>query len=332
MTTKKPFYEPATHLAWWKAWFEIFLGCTILGAAFVYFINPYNLVPGGVYGASIVVHNLFPSLMVGTIGYFFDIPLLIISVLLLGSKLGIRTLLAALTTPLIMNIMTELSYPTPEAIESLDPALLLGGRLNMSNHLILAVAMGSLMSGVGCALIARNQATSGGTDIVAMIIQKYTGMKFSFAILIADGIVVLFGLLVIGLGIGSQLPVEENKVYLSLYSLICIYINSRAVAFVLNGNKDDKILFIISDQPLEELREYILKTLDRTATCIKSSGLFSNDDKKMLFLVVSNKECESTKRKVKEVDPNAFVVITDAYNIYGDGWKPLPNKHDIEAV
>ena len=85
------FLEPATHREWWLSWFGIFAGCTILAAGFVFFINPYNIVPGGVYGASIVLHNLFPSIQVGTFGYMFDIPLLILSVVLLGSKLGSRT-------------------------------------------------------------------------------------------------------------------------------------------------------------------------------------------------------------------------------------------------
>ena len=81
---------------------------------------PIILVPGGVYGASIVLHNLFPSIQVGTFGYMFDIPLLILSVLLLGAKLGIRTIVAALLTPLLMNTMSRLVYPTREALESLD--------------------------------------------------------------------------------------------------------------------------------------------------------------------------------------------------------------------
>ena len=92
------------------AWASIVVGCTILAAGFVFFINPYNIVPGGVYGASIVLHNLFPSIQVGTFGYMFDIPLLILSVLLLGAKLGIRTIVAALLTPLLMNTMSRLVY------------------------------------------------------------------------------------------------------------------------------------------------------------------------------------------------------------------------------
>ena len=101
------------------SWIQILAGCTILAAGFVFFINPYNIVPGGVYGASIVLHNLFPSIQVGTFGYMFDIPLLILSVIFLGAKLGGRTIAAALTTPLLMNLISRLAYPSKEACPSI---------------------------------------------------------------------------------------------------------------------------------------------------------------------------------------------------------------------
>ena len=165
------------------SWAKIFLGCTFLAAGFVFFINPYNIVPGGVYGASIVLHNLFPSIQVGTFGYMFDIPLLLLSVWLLGAKLGARTIVAALTTPLIMNVMSKLIYPTQEALEQLDPAQMLGGCLNMSDHLMLTSIIGAVVIGIGSGLVVCNQATTGGTDIVAMILQKYAGIRFSTAIM-----------------------------------------------------------------------------------------------------------------------------------------------------
>lgn len=155
-----------------------FVGCTILAAGFVYFINPYNLVPGGVYGASIVLHNLFPSIQVGTFGYMFDIPLLIISVLVLGAKLGARTIVAALFTPLAMNVLSLLSYPSEEALHQLDPTQLLGGSLNMSDHLMLTSVIGAVVIGIGCGIVVRSRATTGGTDIVAMILQKYCHIRF----------------------------------------------------------------------------------------------------------------------------------------------------------
>ena len=306
------------------------MGCTIMAAGFVYFINPYNIVPGGVYGASIVLHNLFPSIQVGTFGYMFDIPLLLLSVWLLGAKLGARTIVAALTTPLIMNVMSKLIYPTQEALEQLDPAQMLGGCLNMSDHLMLTSIIGAVVIGIGSGLVVCNQATTGGTDIVAMILQKYAGIRFSTAIMLADATVVLFGLLVIGFGIGSAEDVTQPSWHLSFYSLISIFVTSRVIAYVINGAKNDKIIFVISDQKMEDLHRYILEDMDRSATRIKSSGLYSGKEKEMLFMVVSYKEVNGVKHKIKEVDPKAFVVVTDAYDTFGEGWKQLPSANELQ--
>ena len=90
------------------SWLGILTGCAIMAAGFVFFVNPYNFVPGGVYGASIVMHNIFPSVQVGTFGYMFDVPLLITSLLLLGKGLGARTIVASLFTPLVMNVISKL--------------------------------------------------------------------------------------------------------------------------------------------------------------------------------------------------------------------------------
>ena len=313
-----------------RAWLSILLGCTILASGFVFFINPYNIVPGGVYGASIVLHNLFPSIQVGTFGYMFDIPLLILSVVLLGAKLGTRTIAAALTTPLIMNVISKLVYPTQEALEKLDPAQLLGGTLNMSDHLMLTSVIGAAVIGVGTGIVVRNQATTGGTDIVGMLLQKYAHIRFSNAILLADGTVVCFGLLVIGFGIGSANDVSQPSWHLSLYSLIAIFVTSRVIAFMINGAKNDKLIFVISDRHLEDLRQYILRDLDRTGTSIKSSGVYTGEDKEMLFLVISYKEVTGLKLKIKEVDPTAFVVVTDAYDTFGAGWKELPSPNEVQ--
>lgn len=313
-----------------RGWVSIFVGCIILASGFVFFINPYGIVPGGVYGASIVLQSLFPSIQVGTFGYMFDIPLLILSVLLLGAKLGARTIVAALTTPLIMNVMSRLSYPTQEALEALDPAQLLGGCLNMTDDLMLTTIVGAVLIGLGSGIVVRNQATTGGSDIVAMLLQKYAHIRFSSAILMVDAAVVCFGLVVIGFGVGSADDTAQPSWHLSLYSLIAIFIVSRVIAYVINGAKNDKLLFVISDLELEELRKYILEDLDRTATCIKSSGLYTRKNKEMLFLVVSYKEVAGLKLKIKEADPNAFVVVTDAYDTFGAGWKELPSRGDVE--
>lgn len=323
--------KPTFSLKAIKQWALIFIGCTLLAAGYVYFISPYNIVPGGVYGASIVLHNIIPGIQVGTFGYMFDIPLLLLAFAIFGSKFGSRTIVAALYTPGCMNIITKLSFPNEEAMKNLDPSQMLGGILDLSDHLMLASFIGSVFLGVGVGLVVRQQATTGGTDIVAMMIQKYFHIGFSNAVLIADSVVVLSGLLVIGFGIGTGEPDPQGWL-LSLYSLITIYVTSRVLAYTLNGASYNKLIFIILNNHNEQLKEFILKDLDRSATYIQSRGMYSNNEKEMIFLVVPNKDVPLVQSTIHEYDPTAFIVVTDAYDTFGEGFKPLPTKDEIQNI
>ncbi len=314
---------------WWWSWFMIFLGCTLLAAGYVLFINPYNIVPGGVYGAGIVLHNVFPDIQVGTFGYMFDSVLLVIAFICFGPRFGAKTVVAALLTPGLMNIFTKLSYPNEEAMRALDPSQLLGGVLDMSEHLMLTSIVGAVIIGVGVGLVVREQATTGGTDIVAMIFQKYLHINFSHGVLIADSAVVLAGLAVIGFGIGGG---EPQGWQLSFYSLVAIYVSSRVLAYLLDGASYDRIIFIITSHHNEELRRYILEDMERSGTYIKTSGMYTNAEKEMIFLVVPRREMPKVQRAIKEYDPQAFMVVANAYNTFGEGFKPMPEKHELENM
>ena len=183
--------------------------------------------------------------------------------------------------------------------------------------------------GIGQGIVVRQQATTGGTDIVGMLLQKFAGIKFSTGILLADGFVVLSGLAVIGFGIGTG-EAAANGWMLTLYSLITIYISSRVIAYLLDGASYDKLLFIISDHH-EELKRFIIDDLDRSATYIKSKGMYTDSLRDMIFLVVSRKEVRLVQHKIKEIDPKAFVVVTDAYETFGEGFKQFPEKNEIQA-
>ena len=325
----KALLEPMGSWAWWRSWMLIFIGCSIMGAGFVLFVNPYKFVPGGVYGLGIVLHNIFPSVQVGTFGYMFDVPLMIAAMLVFGGRFGTRTVLAALYTPGFMNVLTRLVYPDEAAVESLDPAQLLGDRLDLSNDLLLTCVIGAVVIGVGQGIVVRQQATTGGTDIVAMLLQKFAGIKFSTGIFLADGSVVLAGLAVIGFGLGIG-EAAANGWMLTLYSLITIYISSRVIAYLLDGASYDKLLFIISDHHAE-LKRFIVEDLDRSATYIKAKGMYTERDRDMIFLVVSRKEVHLVQHKIREIDPSAFVVVTDAYDTFGEGFKQFPEKDAIQA-
>ncbi len=306
----------------------IVFGCMMCAAGFVFFINPYNIVPGGVYGMGIVLHNIFPTIQVGTFGYMFDIPLLTIAIILFGKQFGGRTLFAAAITPGLMNILSSIVYPTKEALQSLDPTLLMNGAINLSDHLMLACILGGTVIGTGLGLVVRSNATTGGTDIIAMILNRYLHVPFSRGVLIADSFVVLTGLIVIGFGVGTQSG-EADGWLLSLYSLICIFVTSRVIDYVIDGASYDKLLFIIGNTHSEPLRQYIIGDMERGGTYIKASGMYSNDEKEMIFLVVSRREVAQVQRKIREIDPTLFLVVTDAYDTYGEGFKPFPDKDTI---
>ena len=334
MNLKKQLSELSSP-RWWWSWFMIFLGCTLLAAGYVLFISPYNIVPGGIYGAGIVLHNIFPSIQVGTFGYIFDSVLLVVAFILFGPRFGAKTVVAALTTPGLMNIFTKLVYlNAPEgAMEALDPKYLLGGVLDMTDHLMLTAIVGAVVIGAGVGLVVREQATTGGTDIVAMILQKYCHINFSNGVLIADSAVVIAGLLVIGFGIGTESgEPSANAWQMPFYSLVAIYVSSRVLAYMLDGASYDRIIFIITSHHNEEFRRYILEEMDRSGTYIKTSGMYTNAEKEMIFLVVPRRELVKVQRAIKDYDPQAFMVVANAYNTFGEGFKPMPEKHELENM
>ena len=315
--------ESVTDWRWWSSIGQIVFGCFLVAVAFVVFINPYDLVPGGIYGLALVLHNLFPSIQVGTFGYMFDVPLICTALILFGGTFGGRTIFASFLTPGIMNLLDYLVYPSRAAIEALDPAQLLGGHINLSNDLMLAAIIGGVFSGIGVGIVIRNNAATGGTDITGMLLHKFAKMKFANGVLLSDAIIVLAGLLVIGFGIGTGVP---RGVMLSLYSAVCIFVNAKVLGYTIDGASRDKLLYIICENHSDEMRHYILHDLNRGGTYLKAKGMYTDNDKEMIFLVVNRKEVRTVQQKIKEFDPTAFVVVTDAYDTFGKGFKPFPEE------
>ena len=286
------------------SWIYVFVGSVVLSAGFVLFMNPYRIVPGGVYGAGIVLHYLFPSVQVGTFGLMLDIPLLLVGMKVFGRAFGAKTIFSALLIPLSMNAMTWLFGESPET--------LFGGAMNLSQDMFLPCIFGGVLIGAGTGLIIKSHATSGGTDIIAKLLTRYAHIRFSRGILIVDSCVVLFGMIVLG---DWRLP---------LYSLVTIFVTTRVIDFIVAGASYDKLLFIISDRN-DDIREYILEKMGRGGTFIKSSGMYTGAGREMIFLVVSRSEVSAIKGMIKEIDPQSFVVIVDAHQTYGDGFKAFPD-------
>ena len=289
----------------WFSWVLVTIGAFILAMGFVLFTNPYKIIPGGVYGLGRVLHHLIPSIQTGTFGLLFDVPLTITAILVFGRQFGAKTIYAALITPVFMNAMTSILGENPA-----DGISIISTQFNFSDNVFFAALCGGLLIGVGCGFILRAGATSGGTDIISMLIVKFAKTKFSSAMFLVESTIVIIGMIVLG---DWKLP---------LYSLISIFVCARAIDYVLEGASYDKLLFIISEKK-EELKQYILVDMERGGTYIKSSGMYTGNDKDMIFLVISRREIAAVKEKIRALDPRAFVVVVDAYETYGDGFKPF---------
>ncbi len=287
---------------WFRDWICIVLGAFVLAAGFVLFITPYHIVPGGVYGTGIVLHYLFPQVQVGTFGLMLDIPLLCVALWVFGAKFGTKTIVAALLTPVFMNTLTHFIGE--------DPAAMLAGNIDLSGDVLLSCIFGGVLIGVGMGLILRTHATSGGTDIVAMIVHRFTRMPIARCLLIVDSCVVVLGLIVLK---DWRIP---------LYSLITIYVSTQLVDWVLDGGGSNKLLFILSEKN-EQIRTLIIEKLERGGTYIQSTGMFSMQDKQMIFVVLDRTELPVVQDYIRRIDPRAFLVVMNAHEIYGEGFKPI---------
>lgn len=175
------------------------------------------------------------------------------------------------------------------------------------NDLLLAALYGGVIQGVGIGLVFLGGGTTGGTDMMAAIIQKYL-QHYSIAQImqVIDAGVVLVGMYVFG-------------IHKALYAIIAVYLVTKVSDSLIEGLKFSKAAYIITAKP-KEIADMIMKDLDRGVTGISARGMYSGQDKLMLFCVVNKKEIVMLKEKVDEIDPEAFVIVTDAREVHGEGF------------
>ncbi len=281
---------------WFLSYTLIIVGSFILAASFVLFITPYKIIPGGVYGISIVLHYLFNT-PVGLVALCFDIPLTIIGIRFLGPRFGFKTVVGFSLTAIFTDTLT----------------FFWGFRPLVEGDALLSTIFGGVLAGVGLGLIFKSRATSGGSDIIAMIIAKYTKLPLGMLMIYVDSAIVLVGLLVF----------RDWKI--PLYSWIVIFITGKVIDVILQGVSYDKSLFIISDKH-EEIRDKILNNLDRGGTYIDGHGMYNMAEKRIIFTVVSRRELALLEEYIHEIDPKAFLTVTDATEILGEGFRSLQEK------
>lgn len=293
---------------WFYDYSLILLGSLILASAYVYFITPHRIVPGGVYGIAIVVHYMTQGIFsfwpdgipIGLFGLLLNIPLTWAGIKILGPKFGVKTITGFVLTSVFID-----------GIAMLRPI----GNAALVNDVLLSCVFGGVLSGFGLGLIFKSRATSGGSDIIAMIIAKYTRLPLGRLMIYVDSVIVFVGLAAFG---DWAIP---------LYSWVAIYITGRAIDITLEGADYNKALFIISKEH-KAIREKVLFDLERGGTYINGKGLFTDEDKQMIFTVVSRRELAILEEYITETDPDAFITIMDTKEILGEGFKSLHMKKD----
>ena len=270
----------------------IIAGTGLLAFAIQCLFDPIGLVTGGFTGLAIIVKSMTQEIVPGGMplwltNILLNVPVFAFAYKVKGKAFIFRTVIGTLMLSAWLYVIPVID-------------------LSQGDHFLAAVYGGAL-AGLGIGLILLSRSTTGGTDMVATVIQHYVKHYSIVQILqVLDGLIVLVGLYVFGL-------------YAGLYSIIAIIISAKASDMVMEGFKFSKAAFIITDKH-EIVAKRILEDLDRGLTGLYAKGMYSGQDKCMLYCVVSQKEIVAVKEVVAEVDPHAFVIVSDAREVFGEGF------------
>jgi len=275
-----------------RDYFLIFLGATVQAVGMRLFLIPGQLVSGGISGAAQIVH-FYTKFPIGIMVIVGNIPLYMIGWRHLG---GIKFALRTFFSVLIFSFITDL-FPYIFPIESI------------TNDILLNTLYGALFLGAGLGLVYLGRGTSGGSDILGRILNYRFGLSISAAYLITDSFVVLAS----GFAFGWEK---------ALYSLLVIYMSGEVAETVSEGSSIVRTILIITDKPTELAAEF-MKELERGVTYLYGKGAYTGTDHTMLYCIVSRPEVSLAKGIIGEIDPDAFVVIGQANEVLGEGFRPL---------
>lgn len=263
------------------------IGSAFIALAFNLFLLPNQVASGGVSGISIILANVLdwePAF----VQWAFNIPLFISGVLLLGGRqYGIKTLVGTAFLPFVVYLTNDLEPWT------MDP--------------LLGALFGGIGVGLGLGIVFRGKGSTGGTDLAAQIINKYFGLSLGTSIAIIDGVIVLAASMIFDIERG-------------LYALIGLYVTSKTIDLVQVGIGRSKMTMVITSKQ-EEVREAILNKIDRGMTKLTAYGGYTDQERPILMCVVDQSEFTKLKQIVKSIDPSAFVIVTDAAEVLGEGFK-----------
>ncbi len=267
----------------------ITLGSAIMALGFTLFLIPNKIAAGGVSGLATVIYYL-ADIPVGVMSILLNIPIFIAAVRLLGKTFGTRTIYGIISSAFFIDLL-----------QPIVPVL--------SEDLLLAAIYGGVISGLGLGIVFNSKGTTGGTDMVARLINHYTGLSVGQGLLLADGIVVALA------GIFFNIEV-------ALYAALTIFLSSKTIDVVQEGMNISKAALIISSEQ-EEIRKRVISELERGITGLEGYGGYTGNSKDILLCIISRSEVAKLKHLVIQIDPEAFIIITNVHEVLGEGFKEI---------
>lgn len=273
------------------------IGCLLYSLGVNIFAIPNNIAQSGMTGVAIIINYLFPQCPVGLTGFILNVPLIILAWIFIGKFFTFKTLWV---TAMLSLVIDGVKLAMNDALIT----AYLGDKL-------LASVFAGAMCGVGIALIIVRGATSGGTDVLGRLLKKlWPHMSIGRMIMLCDAAVVLAAAVVF------------RSVESALYAAILIFISSKAMDFILYGTGNGKLLYIFTKTKADELAKTITQRGHRGATIIEGKGGYTGEKSELIICAARSSEIPNIKRMCKEIDPEAFIVMSEANEILGYGFAP----------
>ena len=268
----------------------ISVASVIYAIAISMFLNPNDIAPGGITGVAILI-NRFTKIPVGTLNLILNIPIVLLGLW----KFGFRFIISTLYALGLIAVLTN-KFASYGAI---------------TNDLLIASVLGGCLVAIALAMIFKAGATSGGTDIIIKILRlKWKHIKTNVFFLIMDSMVIL----------ASWIVFRDMTV--AFYGGVAVVISSKVMDYWLYGSDEAKLIYIISTQP-EKIKQRIMDELEITATVIQAKGAYSGDEREVLMTVMRKQMAPRAEEIVKEEDKHAFMIVSSASEIFGEGYKDI---------
>ena len=272
----------------------IILGNLSLALGISMFILPHGIVNGGISGLSLVIEGFFgysPEIMITILAWF----LFFVGFIILGKKFALKTLLSTLLYPLFVNVFSNIAYFQTLTNQVQDP--------------LLATLVGSVLVGFGLGVVYREGGSTGGVDVVSLILKKYFRIKLSISTLIIDSSIIVLAL--------ASLSLEK-----ALYGLLCVILTSYIIEKITISGSNSYMAHIVSDK-IEQINNYLINDLQRGTTLVKVEGGLTRKEKLMIEVVFNEKEYYDIKSNIYLIDEKAFISVYKSINAYGKGFDEI---------